>query len=235
LTFANVVSVIALFVALGGSSYAALKVTGKNVKNSSLTGADVRNNSLTGADVKNIGTADIKNHSLLPEDLKDGQALRGGKGDKGDTGAQGSTGPSDVYYVTRQNIAHLWYIGNPTPTTVTSLSLPAGQFLVEAHLVLVNFNDFPTITRCHIRAGGTDFPSTASKPGVNNNTGENSPIEQMAMSAPLSLTAPDTAVLICTPDPILYSIRPYVESVRMYAIKTGNLVSTTDSSADPYP
>jgi len=51
-TFANGVSLIALFVALGGSSYAAIKVTGKNVKNSSLTGMDVKNSSLTTADVK---------------------------------------------------------------------------------------------------------------------------------------------------------------------------------------
>ena len=41
LTFANVISLIALFVALGGSSYAALTITGRNVKDSSLTGRDV--------------------------------------------------------------------------------------------------------------------------------------------------------------------------------------------------
>ena len=43
---ALVVAVIALFMALGGTSYAALKITGKNVENSTLTGADVKNKSL---------------------------------------------------------------------------------------------------------------------------------------------------------------------------------------------
>src|SRR5206468_2752845 len=51
---ATVVAYLALFVALGGSSYAAITVTGKNVKNSSLTGKDVKNNSLTGSDIKSI-------------------------------------------------------------------------------------------------------------------------------------------------------------------------------------
>ena len=57
---AMVVALLALFVALGGSSYAALTVTGRNVKNSSLTGRDVRNNSLTGRDVKNLSSGDVK-------------------------------------------------------------------------------------------------------------------------------------------------------------------------------
>ena len=37
LTYANVMSTVAVFVALGGSSYAALTITGRDVKNSSLT------------------------------------------------------------------------------------------------------------------------------------------------------------------------------------------------------
>ena len=68
LNYANVIASIALFVALGGSAYAAVKVTGKNVVNNSLTGADVRNSSLTGADVRNgsLGKPDLKN-GTLPE------------------------------------------------------------------------------------------------------------------------------------------------------------------------
>jgi hypothetical protein len=50
---ATVVAYLALFVALGASSYAAVTVTGRNVKNSSLTGKDIKNGSLTGADVRN--------------------------------------------------------------------------------------------------------------------------------------------------------------------------------------
>ena len=49
---ALVISLIALFVALGGTGYAALKVTGKNVKNRSLTGKDVKKNSLRGTEIR---------------------------------------------------------------------------------------------------------------------------------------------------------------------------------------
>jgi hypothetical protein len=52
LTYANVTATLALFIALGGSSYAALQLTGRDVRNNSLTGRDVRNNSLTGRDIK---------------------------------------------------------------------------------------------------------------------------------------------------------------------------------------
>ena len=60
LTYSNVIASIAMFVALGGSSYAAITISGKHVKNSSLTGRDVKNNSLTGRDVKNLVGGDFK-------------------------------------------------------------------------------------------------------------------------------------------------------------------------------
>jgi hypothetical protein len=85
-----VVALMALFVALGGSSYAALRVTGKNVKNSSLTGRDVKNNSLTGRDVKNLASGDVKNSSLLAKDFKPGQLPAGAQGIQG---VQGVPGP----------------------------------------------------------------------------------------------------------------------------------------------
>jgi hypothetical protein len=81
LTYANVMATVAVFIALGGSSYAALKVTGRNVPKDALTGADiknltgkdVRNNSLDGADVKNLTSADVANGRLLADDFAPGQ------------------------------------------------------------------------------------------------------------------------------------------------------------------
>jgi hypothetical protein len=51
LSYANVTATLALFIALGGSSYAALELTGRDVRNNSLTGKDIRNRSLTGRDI----------------------------------------------------------------------------------------------------------------------------------------------------------------------------------------
>ena len=74
LTFANVVSVIALLVALGGTATAAVLITGKQVKNNSLTGAD------------------IKNRSLLARDFKRGQLPAGARGAPGPAGPTGPAG-----------------------------------------------------------------------------------------------------------------------------------------------
>jgi hypothetical protein len=94
LTYANVVATAALFVQLGGSAYAAITITGRNVPKDALTGADiknltgrdVRNNTLTGADVRRLTTRDVTNGRLLAEDFAPGQLPAGPKGDKGDKG-----------------------------------------------------------------------------------------------------------------------------------------------------
>lgn len=73
---AMVVALIALFVALGGSSYAAVKIRSRDIgtgavgtraiANNSIRSADVRNGVVTGTDVKNdsLNNADIDNSTL---------------------------------------------------------------------------------------------------------------------------------------------------------------------------
>jgi hypothetical protein len=85
LTYVNVMATIAVWIAFGGTAYAAITITGKNVKDSSLTGRDIKNSSLT--------TDDVKNSSLVADDFKAGQLpAPGASGPKGDTGAQGPKG-----------------------------------------------------------------------------------------------------------------------------------------------
>jgi hypothetical protein len=52
LTYANVMSTIAVFIALGGSSYAALQIDSGDIENNSVRGVDVRNRSVSERDVK---------------------------------------------------------------------------------------------------------------------------------------------------------------------------------------
>jgi hypothetical protein len=82
LTYSNVIATLALFIALGGSSYAAIKITGRNVVNGSLTGND------------------IKKRSVSLDRLKGGlpagaQGLKGDPGARGDRGEPGPAGPID--------------------------------------------------------------------------------------------------------------------------------------------
>jgi hypothetical protein len=71
--YANVTATLALVIALGGTSYAAVKITGHDVVNGSLTGKDV------------------KKHSV-PLNRLSGKLPKGSKGDKGDPGAPGPAG-----------------------------------------------------------------------------------------------------------------------------------------------
>jgi hypothetical protein len=52
LTYANVMATLAVFIPLGGSSYAALTITGRSVKNGSLTSRDIRRDTLGGSRIK---------------------------------------------------------------------------------------------------------------------------------------------------------------------------------------
>jgi uncharacterized protein YjbI with pentapeptide repeats len=88
LSFANVVSLLALFVALGGTSYSAVRLTGKDIKNGSLTGKDVKNRSL--------GRVDLSK-----------KTVRSFKGARGTTGPQGPAGaPAATNAITGANIVN---------------------------------------------------------------------------------------------------------------------------------
>jgi len=52
MTYANVVSTLALFVALGGSSYAALRISGSSIQNRSIAAKKLERNSITSREVR---------------------------------------------------------------------------------------------------------------------------------------------------------------------------------------
>lgn len=86
LTYANVMATLALFVALGGTSYAALKVTSRDVRDGSLRGRDIHAGSLK--------SKQVKDGSLLARDFKAGQLPAGAAGPAGPAGAAGPAGPA---------------------------------------------------------------------------------------------------------------------------------------------
>jgi len=51
LSYANVIASIALFIALTGTTYAASKITGKQIKNNTITSADIKNRTIRGNDL----------------------------------------------------------------------------------------------------------------------------------------------------------------------------------------
>jgi hypothetical protein len=83
LTFANVTAGLALFIALGGTSYAAITLPRNSVGTNQLR---------TGA----IRSVDVKDRSLEARDLslKARRFLKGQKGEQGERGPQGPAGPT---------------------------------------------------------------------------------------------------------------------------------------------
>jgi hypothetical protein len=83
------VALCALFVALGGSSYAALSLPKNSVK-----ARQIASNAVGAAEIKSgaVRSAEVRNGSLLAKDFKAGQLPAGAKGDKGDPGAKGEKG-----------------------------------------------------------------------------------------------------------------------------------------------
>jgi hypothetical protein len=96
LSYGSVTATVALFLALGGSSYAALTITGGNIKNGTVTGSDVKDESIKGRDIDNgtLTGSDLKNGSVTSSDIGDGTlTLSDFKSGVVLTGPPGAAGP----------------------------------------------------------------------------------------------------------------------------------------------
>ena len=95
-SYANVVSTLALFLALGGSAGAAAVITSRDVRDGSLTSRDVKDHSLRAADLR---TSDLPAGPRWPagEDGEDGEdGMDGMDGVDGEDGARGPAGQDAV-------------------------------------------------------------------------------------------------------------------------------------------
>jgi len=121
----NLVAYLALFVALGGTSYAAVKLPRNSVgsgqlRANSVTGEKVRNGSLLAADFR---------RGQLPAGAQGVAGLTGPTGPAGAAGPAGQRGPSDAYAAL-----------GPAPVSlqpgasvqVTSIVVPAGSYTLAA-------------------------------------------------------------------------------------------------------
>jgi hypothetical protein len=136
---ALVVAFAALFTALGGTGYAALKITGKNVANSSLTGLDVKNKSLGPQELKpdSLGGAQI-NESILGIVPSAQHAATADVATKAlDADKVGGIPAAELMtQKTRAYEATILAVNNfPNGSTLASLpNLPAGTYVVTARL-----------------------------------------------------------------------------------------------------
>ena len=118
------ISILALIVALGGVSYAAVQlpknsVGAKQLKKKAVTASKIKRNSIT--------TVKVKNRSLLAADFKEGQLPQGPRGATGPQGTPGPMGPT--YRFDRVSVPLLPLTGDFQPVVTTS-ALPAGSYVL---------------------------------------------------------------------------------------------------------
>jgi hypothetical protein len=128
LTFSNAIACIALFVALGGSSYAAAQLTGASIRDNSITTKDIRDRSLLAKDFKAGQLPAGPQGAAGPQGPAGAQGERGPEGPKGATGAtgaQGAPGLSGVHRVTTQE-----YAEDDEDYHVVAAECPAGEKVI---------------------------------------------------------------------------------------------------------
>jgi len=152
LSYANVVASIALFVALGGASYAAItlprnSVGTKQIKKNAVNGRKVKNRSLTGADIRisklpKVPRAAEADHAVAADSaLLAGQAGAlsapepwhevGAPGEPPFKPGSANHLPQNgfetvAFFKDHEGVVHLKGVADPDPSTMEIFELPAG-------------------------------------------------------------------------------------------------------------
>jgi len=92
LTYANVVATLALFLALGGASYAAARIGSASIINNSVRTQDLRNNDIRSRDIRNrtITNADILTNTVTGRQVRESSLSKVPDADRLD-GADGAS------------------------------------------------------------------------------------------------------------------------------------------------
>ena len=128
LTYANVVATFALFIALGGSSYAAVTLSKNSVKSKHIAPGAVKRSDI-GANA--VNSAKVADASLLAGDFAPGQLPSGPKGEngaKGDQGEQGLTGETGSPGLSGvETVSTVGGINSTQDTKFNGASCPTGK------------------------------------------------------------------------------------------------------------
>ena len=163
---ALVIAFVALFAALGGTGYAALKITGKNIQNETVTGADINNKSLGGKELKKdtlggdqineskLGTVPEAAHAANADNAVNAQmAAKAADADK-----VGGLAPSDLMLnktrIYEAGISETSDFASGT-TRGTLSDLPAGTYFVTARLGFHN-DGVASDESCRLEVPGSD-------------------------------------------------------------------------------
>jgi hypothetical protein len=174
----NTIALLALFLALGGTTYAA-------------SNALLPKNSVGTAQLKNGAVTKKKINKKTIKALKGNRGAKGAPGAQGVQGNQGPIGPSTGYSVDSGNDILSWTGGTQT---VQSLSLPAGSYVLLGKLIANNNSASNANVNCQLSLNGVvdngfDVVTTGT-------SGDDR--HYMVMAGTKTIAAPATATMACT-------------------------------------
>lgn len=222
-TYANVMSTLGVFMALGGTSYAVARnsIGTAQLKNGAVTSAKVRNGTLTAGDV--AGGV-----------LSAGRGPRGAAGPGGPAGPAGSVGPAGLTGLTGPRGPSDGYVDNGpnrvlaqqanVQTRVAQLaSVPAGSYVFVASWHIGDFANGGSITGCNINVNGEYISGSDSV--VGNGSGSTR-VAAMSTTAGVTRGSSFQVTLECRTDQALGS-PPTVFNPRLTAIRLETLRATS--------
>jgi hypothetical protein len=198
LTYANVVATLALVLAIGGTSYAAVTISGKNIKNRSVAGKKLKKNTVTGTEV---------NESKL------GQVPTAKQADNATQAANAATADTAAGSTTSANASKL---GGATPESYR-VTCPGGTIRVLDECFEPNLrtaNTFSNATKV-CGAAGRRVPTFAELEGARQNGFTvGVPPNNYEISATISATSvPDVLAISPAGDRLVV---PYADATRPF-------------------
>jgi hypothetical protein len=199
------ISIIALFVALGGSGYAAVKINGKNVKNRSIAGTKLKNRTISGAKVKkDTLTGTELNESKLgkvPNAIKADSATTAGSAGTASSATTAGSATSAASAGTAAAAGQVFHAedlnedslntGTTNQDEVLALTVPAGNYLILGGGYLNN-GGLAARRLCRLSTGGAfDEKLVGVGDDATNNDASAFALQitaKLAASTPLSLS-----------------------------------------------
>lgn len=184
LSFANLVACLALFVALGGASYAAVKLPAKSVGTTQLqNGAVTLPKISTSARDALRGSVGAQG-AMGPAGLVGPKGSTGDEGDAGATGTPGATGPTgspgeSEGYFDRDSIT---VAASQSGSTVATTGLDAGSYLISVRIQVTG--QIGTPVRCALKDSSVQEIDDAS---IRISPTYLASANSFALSAPLTL------------------------------------------------
>jgi hypothetical protein len=215
---ATLISLVALFVALGGTAWAVATVDSSDVVNGSLKGIDIKNSSLTTSDVKNetlkssdvkndaLTTDDVRNESLTTNDVKNGSLLAS------DFATGQLTEPTAGFALTGPDLN--WSGATQTPV---SINLPAGSYVLAASVLLNNNSGQEEFFECVLFLGAQGLVVSNGE-DVGAASGDDR--EFVALNGAGTLAAPGPASLTCNPNGAANGnyLQPTITAIRVASL-----------------